>query len=201
MPEHIHVTDEKIELYSLGRLSEPERDEFEEHVIVCAECQDRVSAEDAFTVATRGALQKADNGPPNAPAWWVSVTRRRWPALAWAGGLTSASLLLVTFGSRPQPRSWQDVTLLAARGLQEGSRASAANLVRLRIDTRELGAAASWHIEVVDATGNGVWRATVAGAQRVISAELGRLSPGRYWVRISAAAGTHTLREFSLIVE
>lgn len=43
-----HPSDDIIELYALGRLSEELVPPFEEHLLVCARCQDALQSEDMF---------------------------------------------------------------------------------------------------------------------------------------------------------
>jgi hypothetical protein len=44
-----HVSAQMIELYSLRRLGEELVPSFEEHLLVCAECQEALREEDAFS--------------------------------------------------------------------------------------------------------------------------------------------------------
>ena len=199
MSLHTHASDEDIESYSLERLAEPKLSAIEEHLLTCAECQDRVRAEDAFAQAMRSALRDAARAPAAAAPRWSWFTRSRWPALAWAGSVASAGLLLVSHGTRAP--EWQDVRLHAARGVADNGRARADRLVRLRIDTTELARAASWHIEVVSAGGRPVWTADVPVAEHTVTAEPGRLAAGQYWVRLAAGPQQDPVREFSLLVE
>jgi len=43
-----HPSSDAIELYSLGRLPEPELQAFEEHLLICSSCQASVTKEDEF---------------------------------------------------------------------------------------------------------------------------------------------------------
>lgn len=53
-----HVSEDRLEAYSLGRLSEDELARLEEHLLVCAACQERLEATDAFVETMRQALQR-----------------------------------------------------------------------------------------------------------------------------------------------
>ena len=44
-----HPSDDIIELYALGRLSEELVPFFEEHLLICAQCQDALQSEDIFS--------------------------------------------------------------------------------------------------------------------------------------------------------
>ena len=52
-----HPTEETIELYALGRLAEVLVPSLEEHLLVCALCQDILRKEDSFSQSIR-ALSK-----------------------------------------------------------------------------------------------------------------------------------------------
>ena len=61
----IHISEESIEQYALGRLSSPESNVVEEHLKVCRECQDRLQETRIFLAAVRSAAQKLRDGPPS----------------------------------------------------------------------------------------------------------------------------------------
>ena len=45
---HRHLDDEEIEKYSMGDISEKEASRFEEHLLICESCQNRVSESDSY---------------------------------------------------------------------------------------------------------------------------------------------------------
>jgi anti-sigma factor RsiW len=53
-----HLSDDSLELYSLGRLTEPERTQAEEHLLMCDECRKRLEATDAYIAAMREGLRR-----------------------------------------------------------------------------------------------------------------------------------------------
>ena len=53
-----HPTIDALEFYSLGRLTEPKLAQLEEHLLVCEECQDRVSSLDRYHATLKKALQQ-----------------------------------------------------------------------------------------------------------------------------------------------
>jgi anti-sigma factor RsiW len=58
-----HVSKEDIELYSLGRLTEPAISRVETHLLVCERCRSRVTEEDAYIQGMRSALRDVPNEP------------------------------------------------------------------------------------------------------------------------------------------
>jgi anti-sigma factor RsiW len=54
-----HIPDDSLELYALGRLSERELAEVEEHLLRCPECVERLDHIEGFTKAMRDALRES----------------------------------------------------------------------------------------------------------------------------------------------
>jgi hypothetical protein len=52
-----HLEDDVLELYSLGRLQEPELSSAEQHLLLCQACRARLEATDAYVAAMRAALK------------------------------------------------------------------------------------------------------------------------------------------------
>lgn len=52
-----HIDDDALEAYSLGRLADTDAAPVEEHLLVCAECQDRLAGWDEYIAAMRGAMR------------------------------------------------------------------------------------------------------------------------------------------------
>ena len=49
-----HITAEALELYALGRLSEPEGAAVEEHLLICEHCQEALALDDGLRPAQAG---------------------------------------------------------------------------------------------------------------------------------------------------
>lgn len=54
-----HIEPDVLELYVLGRLSEKEAAQIEEHLLVCEDCRDRLSEEDEVIEIIKQFLLKA----------------------------------------------------------------------------------------------------------------------------------------------
>ena len=195
-----HATDELLEQYSLGTLSESQAEPLEEHLLVCEQCQDRLDQTDAFIAATRAAARKLLNEPKPDPA------PRHRPAISmWAIGFAVAlALLLLT------ARPWRfldtasvppfAVTLQATRG-PAGATAPAGRPLILTIDLSELRPLDSYRLEIVDSRGARVHEATLTPQNGNLTATVpARLAPGPHWVRLYTPSGD-LLREFSLRIE
>ena len=79
MAEHrkAHPDDEMLELYALGRLVEPGLGEVEEHLLVCAGCQERLDEVTEFAGLMREATANVAAAAPVEPGW------KKWLRLDW----------------------------------------------------------------------------------------------------------------------
>ena len=50
-----HVSDDTLERYAMQTLPESESGPLEEHILICADCRERLQAEIDFVTAMRGA--------------------------------------------------------------------------------------------------------------------------------------------------
>ncbi|HET8547657.1 MAG TPA: zf-HC2 domain-containing protein [Bryobacteraceae bacterium] len=203
----MHATDHNIELYSLGRLAEPEATRFEEHLLMCEECQQRLEQEDRYTKALRSTL--ADHAGNSAasprrtqPRGPWSFANWRWPSVAMAAAAVAA-IFLMTVNLRT-PREYQELTLSAQRGSErDASRARAGKRLKLHVDTTELASLAAYRVELVNSGGDPLWRETVRPVGTSLVAVISStLDPGQYWLRVyEPDSNGSALREFGITVE
>lgn len=68
MRKSIHADGEELEQYCLGWLSQPECESLEEHLLICASCQDRLAETELYIRAMRDAAGKihTDKGDGSA---------------------------------------------------------------------------------------------------------------------------------------
>jgi anti-sigma factor RsiW len=55
-----HITDDDLDLYSLARLPEPACAVVEEHLLVCMDCQERLTGWDEYARAMRSACRQPE---------------------------------------------------------------------------------------------------------------------------------------------
>lgn len=55
MEHHLHVTDDHLELYALDRLPDSNLPRLEEHLMICANCRERLDEINAFALGMREA--------------------------------------------------------------------------------------------------------------------------------------------------
>lgn len=75
-------SEELVESYSLGRLACEEGARFEEHLLVCADCQQRLSESDSYVAAVKAAAVSYARKPnaraaPIGPTGFFPLTPNR----------------------------------------------------------------------------------------------------------------------------
>jgi len=193
-----HAADEVLERYSSGRLASPELAEFEEHLLVCQFCQDRLAREDAF----RQGMHDAGAALPQPRR----VSPWRSPKSAWALGLAAAGLIVfagIEWRSFERPADPPAVILLrTTRGAENPALAAgpAGKPLTLVPDLTGLQPLGSYRLEIVDAAGRPAYQSTEAVRNDKLQATLARgLPAGAYFVRLYSPGG-ELLREYALTV-
>jgi hypothetical protein len=198
-----HLDDADLEQYSMGTLPDVRLGPFEEHLLACESCQDRLLETEAFVNAIRSVspkLRAASRSPRRD-----RFIERRWTwVAAFAMGLILLGLgrtWMVPPGARTDVAA---VFLHSSRGI-EGlamARGPAGKPLALTIDLTELPALLSYQIEIVTSAGKPVWRIAASARDGKI-AELAPhgLSTGQYYVRLYPTGGGKLLREFGLRID
>lgn len=181
----LHESDDQLELYSLDRLSDDAVERVEEHLIVCSECAVRLESLGAFALTMRQALRATP--PMRAPrcASWFEGWQLRF---ALGGAIAFALILgLVAYrqGSHPALASVATLTLSAMRG------PSAVVAPSREFDLTLADASGTgFTVEVVDATGKGVWSGKARPQGPSAHARINRELPvGSYFVRLKTSSG------------
>ena len=191
-----HPNEEKLERYAMGRLAEPEAAPIEEHLLVCATCQDRLAAAESVLPSLRHALREVERDPVAEPVW------TRWFAWTWAPAPIiagcAAMLLGVYLWTPNQPIEWQSIRLEAMRGDDKPAEAVEGFALELQLNSEGLenGPAV---VQIVEAQGGLVQESSVLLGPSPLSTRVSRpLKPGQYWVRLKS--GGSLLREYALPV-
>jgi anti-sigma factor RsiW len=200
-PRKAHPEEETLELYALGRLDEPELGEVEEHILICAPCQERLDEATEYVALMREAVRNVSLAPVQEPAWkrlfqldWLPM-----PGPALAGAFVVLLAVLVWQPWRvTAPGEWQQVELATMRGDLAGPVAMEGFELDLRLDARGLAlAGATAQIVAADGTVVGEFPALLEAEKAVVKYAPG-LRAGQYWVRLRVAG--ETVREYSLAV-
>ena len=193
-----HETDDELELYALGRLTEPRVAEVEEHLLICALCQDRLDEVEMFAVAMREAI--AGEPLPEARAGWserlgftgsgltefrLRLTNFSQPALASAAGFAAITLvagLLHHSGQHVAPLA--SIELMAMRG----DIPAVAPALETDITLADAPAETALRAEIVDSRGGMVWSGECGSDGHQIRVNQ-VLVPGTYFVRLTDEGG------------
>jgi len=194
-----HATDDVLERYAMGRLPEPELAEFEEHLLVCPSCQNRLAHEDNIRQRVRDGAAVLPQ--PRAAVWW------RFPKLAWAASLAAVGLAVFAGLQRQSSRSSSPVApvvilLQTTRGTENPTlaAATAGKPLTVVLDLSGLPQLPEYTLEIVDAAGHPVFQTERPPLNNRLPATLGGgLAAGAYFVRVYSPAH-ELLREYALVV-
>ncbi len=200
--EHGHPDDNAVEAYSLGTLIEEHEAAFEEHLLLCEVCQQRVTEADNYVRALRTAVTRIEHAPP-APRPILPL-RSLFP-LPLAGLLAAGALAVVFLAPPSHPvTGTASVHLKASRGAAvdtpQSSTVPAYHQIRMSLDANALPVRDRYIVELVDSAGHVLWQTppTLEGDTLQLTYPTG-CEPGSYWVRVYDPART-LLREYGLEV-
>ena len=184
-----HGTDDRLEQYAFGRLPASELPSFEEHLLICPECLERLDGIADFAIAMQDALtaeaMRAESVPARQTDWFAWLRKP-----VFSMGLAFAALILVigiVSTGRTKFAPVASLQLMAMRGEMPFTVPAKELDLTLSDGPREGG---PFRVEVVDATGSPMWSGpadtTPAGVQVKVQHRLG---PGDYFVRLYTASG------------
>ncbi len=200
-----HPGEEALELYSLGRVGETDTEIIEEHLLICEGCRVRLDHTDRYVRAMQAAAvsvraEREHQSSARDGVWdWMRGLALPSPAMA----LTAAAVcaVLIMWGiprthPAPDPGLFT-VALISQRG--ESSAAPSYRRLDLQMDARGLALGPQVRVDIVNASGKTIERATVPDhADRVEVRTAHALAPGSYYVRLFPPGSARCVREFSL---
>jgi hypothetical protein len=211
--EQGHLTEDALEAYAMGKLADPEAETFEEHLLLCAGCQDRLQEMDEFVASFKVAAARLGNEDvalaPAAPfsARLLQPLRSLWkdwtPLYALGGAAVAAALVIAVLprssGPTPHPAA---IELNAVRGtVPVVVAAPEAASLNLSLDLTGLPEASRLKLEIAGSTGQVLWvseHPRPSGDKLVLAPPI-HPRAGLYWVRVYDASGDQSLlREFGL---
>jgi hypothetical protein len=186
---NFHGTDDQFEGYLLGRMSDLEIPVFEEHLILCSVCRERLDSTEHFVLGIREALETVPANSASRGSDWFAWLRR--PAFltsfAVAALAAVAALVIGVPSGRTKFAPVATLQLTTLRGDIPVS-APARELDLTLSDAPRQGG--PFRVEVVDATGQSLWKGVSGtGPAGVQVKALQRFGPGQYFVRLYAASG------------
>ena len=200
-----HIAEDALELYVMGRLSEPEAEVVEEHLLVCHQCQDLLEETEEFVKAIRVAARELENEPeaqpqvqlrpePKAEAWWRRLFAIPTPMIA-----AAACAMLAFFVLIPREKPNAVVDLRAMRGAEAAAVAPPNASLTMNLSLTGVESQGSLRVEIADSVGNIVRKASVDRKGEQATAHADGLKAGTYWVRLYS--GNELLREYGLTVQ
>lgn len=167
---HRHMDTEEAERYLLGDSPDPEAAELEEHLLICAECRERISETEVYLSSMRDAAEEV-RAHPGDTDWCLA---HRFSGVAAGAAIAGFGLIASRYDQNYQTPvevrlvDSTSVTAPAGRGLD------------LRFDR---GGA---RLEIVNAAAQTAWRGALAAGNRAVVP--GQRS-GTYLVRMLSASG------------
>lgn len=199
-----HASEDHLEAYAMGRLSDREASKLEEHVAGCETCQEQLEEIQDFVIHMKAAAVRMKKEEPASPLSRIKRALPRYPT-AWAAGLVALVAGSWFWAVRQAvPEGYQEVRLVASRGAgSPSSRASHTRRLEIRLDTSDLTAQPLFRAEVVDQSGRVVRSLTLPSDKGSVVLRLPTPLPtGRYWVRLyDASQRSSLIREFGLEVQ
>ena len=197
-----HVDDEWFEQYVMGTLPEEQAALLETRLLVDEECRRKLDETEAYIMAMRGALRRAQREPSHGPRHWAAWLARPFPmAIAGSAGVLTIVFIVGALRYRENVALGpitQTVALTAERGMASNAEARAGHL-QLRLDLRGIAERGEHSVKLVTEEGHEVWSAPLKFTGDFTPVDVRRqLAPGDYLVRIHA--GPEQLREFHLAV-
>lgn len=188
MENQSHLSEEQLEQYVRGQLNFSDVAPLEEHLIVCAACQDRLDEAENFAVGMQRALSEspAQSPAPRGARSWFDWLRR--PAFSMALGFAALILVVAIFSNTANTIApTASLVLSAVRGEMPQTVPARQFELTLRDTPKEGG---PFRAELVTAAGGPVWSGLVVpGPNGVQVTEPRRLDVGDYFLRLSNADG------------
>ncbi|MEQ1886380.1 MAG: zf-HC2 domain-containing protein [Bryobacteraceae bacterium] len=219
-----HPSEELLEQYCLGRVTDPELTRLEEHLLRCPGCCTRAEDMDEYIVAMKVGLAEAAGvrpgfDSPESPepirpiilpvppeigkAWHSRSALSTLQKIAAVIVFAFSATIAWNAARRAEPVAEAPVSLVALRGAEASlSSVPAGRPIRLDIDPHTLSVAREYRAQVVSASGREVWSGTASLTDQKLSFHMEeRLTAGDYWVRLYSADSRdgELLREFALL--
>ena len=194
----LHSTDDQLENYALGRLSDTAIPVLEEHLMICALCQERLDEIENFAFGMRDVLREPVPDASGFRAWFSGFDFLKKPAFALSfAAVAMMAITVFVMNGRTKFAPAAALQLSAIRGEMPFSEPARETDLTL-IDAPQSGG--PFRVEVVDAMGNSQWSGTAAGSPAGVSVKVDRrLAPGDYFVRLYGA-GNQVVHEYGFRV-
>jgi hypothetical protein len=194
----MHISEDLLDRYAMGILAGESLAGVEEHLLSCLLCQRRLLETDEFLNVFRHAAVQADARPnPARLHEWM-----RWGVAAMASA--AAAIVLLVFAAGP-PRAVTPppvaVVLQSLRGPESGPSITAGKPYVLVFDVAISSPQSRYEMEVVDPLGKQVLKTNASVRDGRLTAPVGKLARGAYWVRVYRQQEQELIAEYGLRVK
>jgi hypothetical protein len=177
-----HIHEELMDRYAMGSLVGETLAEVEEHLLECALCQVRLTEVDEFLAVFRAAAVQADARPARRERRQLwAFGRTTWASLAAAAALL-AIVVAPKHSSPEQPALTVDMRSL--RGPEAAAHSASGKNMLMIFDVIPRAGEADYEVELVDSGGGEVAKAGTVLKDGRLTATVGKLAHGSYWVRV-----------------
>jgi len=184
-----HMEEDEVEKFCMRQMSDQESAPFEEHLLTCEDCRNRVLETDLHVSAMYHAATQVRGASQERPMW--SWTLGAASSVAVASAVMAGAFLV----RAPRNLELQEAHLYAMRGAAMGAKVTAQRPLLLIPDLTGLPAFPSYRLPVVDAVGKPLFTGEVTAADP--TKKVTGVTTGIYFVRLSSPAG-ELLREYGL---
>jgi hypothetical protein len=196
----VHPDNETLERYSLGHLAAGELECVEEHLFVCAICQDELTVVDSLARDLKEALAVMRTQPEPKRIRFLDRLFAI-PRPIFVGALAALLLVLVVPLTRFRSPNGTpaEVRLQTYRGGEPAgiSQADARRPLQLKLaDPRGL-ATGNYQVEIVNDKGSKVWSGRSVRDNAGLFIDAQAFVPGKYWIRLFGA-GNALAAEYGL---
>jgi hypothetical protein len=195
-----HADEERAERYAMGMLPDQEAAAFEEHLLVCHTCLDRLEETDAYVEAMRGAALALRARRNKWRAALAAIFDQRKPVWVIAMGALFALALAGVRWRLPPGAGDAPVAISLAASRGANSQAPAGKRLLPRLDLTDLPELPAYRVQIVDRLGRPVWGLVAAPQDGHISMVTRRFATGMYYARVYAPP-QDLVREYGLHVE
>lgn len=193
MGGYCEMDTEALEQFSLGRVSEAEKELFEEHLLICPVCQQRFEEAERYVLAVRAAAAELRRAPVPKQSRWTLP--RLVPVLAGIALLIIGFVTITKFtADQPLPLA---ISLTATRGTVPGGKVPAGRSLAVAPDLTGITVPGPYRLEIVDERGNVTWQGRYERADGAATVPAQRA--GAHFVRVYSISG-ELLREYGLEV-
>jgi hypothetical protein len=187
-----HVSDEGLEQYAMGVMRGEVAVELEEHLRACGLCQARLAETKQFLSVFRAAATQLE-----------PYARPQSRVLVLAAVTAAAALLIFMIAKTRDSTTLVPATVImeSMRGLETGARIPAGRASVLILDAAPSAIGTEAQVEIVDPAGNRILILPGKWDKGHLTATVGKLGRGSYWVRVYSKATKDLVAEYGLRAE